>query len=151
MQHGLGHAALRLAVFRDIARRLATACRMADMDRILQVEMLGHCRSVGRVMVHVVASVHLRGAAVTAPVMRDDAIAVGKEEQQLVVPVVRRKRPAVMKHDGLCVLRAPVLVENLSTVFGCDHWHIIPPVFGCEATEAVISRANIERVPLVMR
>ena len=87
-QHGLGHAALRLAVFRDIARYFATTCRMADVDRIFQVELLGHCRGVCCVMVHVVASAHLRGAAVTAPVMRNDAIAVGNEEQHLIVPVV---------------------------------------------------------------
>src|SRR5580658_7939864 len=67
-------------------------------------------------MVHVVACVHLGGAAVTAPVMRNDSIAVGKEEQHLYVPVVRRQRPAVVKHKGLSVLRAPVLVENLRTV-----------------------------------
>ena len=43
---------------------------MADMDRISQVEMLDHCRGGGCIMVHVVASGHLRGAAVTAPVVR---------------------------------------------------------------------------------
>jgi hypothetical protein len=88
-KHGLGYAALRLAVLRDIARYLATTRRMADMDRISQVEMLDHRRGVGRIMVHVVASGHLRGATVTAPVVRNDAIAVGKEEQHLCVPVVR--------------------------------------------------------------
>src|SRR6202030_2815526 len=87
-KHGLGHAALRLAVLRDIARYLATTRRMADMDRISQVEMLDHRRGVGRIVVHVVASGHLRGATVTAPVVRNDAIAVGKEEQHLCVPVV---------------------------------------------------------------
>ena len=62
---------------------------MADVDGILQVEMLGHRRGIGCVMVHVVASVHLRRAAVTAPVMRHDAIAFGKKEQHLIVPIVR--------------------------------------------------------------
>ncbi len=76
-QHGLGDAALRLAVLCDIARHFAAARRMADMDGILQVEMLGDCRGIGRVVVHVVTGTHLRGATVTAPVMRDDAIAVG--------------------------------------------------------------------------
>src|SRR5689334_4018895 len=33
-KHGLGYAALRLAVLRDVARYLATTRRMADMDRI---------------------------------------------------------------------------------------------------------------------
>ena len=99
---------------------------MADMDRIPQVEMLDYRRGVGRVMVHVVASAYLRGTAVAAPVMRDDAIAAGKEEEHLGVPIVRRKRPAVVKHDWLRVLRAPILEVDLSTVFGCDYWHTIP-------------------------
>jgi hypothetical protein len=53
-----------------------------------------------------VASAHLRGTAVTAPVMRNDAIAVGKKEQQLIVPVVRRKRPAVVNTIG-CAFFGP--------------------------------------------
>src|ERR1700679_3324431 len=97
-QHGLGYAALRLAVLCDIASHFATTCRMTDMDRISQVEMLDHCRGVGLIVIHVVASGHLRGATVTAPVMRNDAIAVGKKEEHLRVPVVRRQWPAVVKH-----------------------------------------------------
>src|SRR6202035_1638056 len=79
-KHGLSYAPLGLAVLRNIACHLAAARGMSDVDRILLVEMLGHSRCVGRVMVHVVASAHLRGATVTTPVMRDNAIAVGKEK-----------------------------------------------------------------------
>jgi hypothetical protein len=61
---------------------------MADMDRISQIEMLDHRRGVGRIMIHVVAGGHLRGATVTAPVVCNNAIAVGEEEQHLRVPVV---------------------------------------------------------------
>ena len=77
-------------------------------------------------MVHVVPGGRLRGATVTAPVVRNDAIAIGKEEQHLHVPVVRRQRPAVVKHNGLGIPRAPVLVEDLCTVLKRDHWHTIP-------------------------
>src|SRR5205807_4371732 len=77
-KHGLGYAALRLAVIRDIARNFATTRRMADMDRFSQIEMLDHRRGVGRIMVHVVPGGRLRGATVTAPVVRNDAIAIGE-------------------------------------------------------------------------
>jgi hypothetical protein len=76
-------------------------------------------------MVHVMAGGHLRRATVTASVMRNDAIAVGNEEQHLHVPVVRATPGTVVKHDGLSVLRTPVLVENFCIVFRCDcrHWN----------------------------
>jgi hypothetical protein len=50
----------------------------------------------------------------------NDAIAVGNEEQHLHVPVVRRERPAVVKHNGLGIFRAPVLVEDGCAIFGRD-------------------------------
>jgi hypothetical protein len=53
--------------------------------------------------------------------MGDDAIALFEEEQHLRVPVIGRQRPAVAEHDGLTL--APVLVENLNTVFGRDDRH----------------------------
>jgi len=65
---------------------------------------------------------------VTASVVRNDAIAVGKEEQRLSVPVVRRQMPAVVIHNGLGVLRVPVFLENLCTVFARNHWYVIPLV-----------------------
>ena len=105
----------------EITHHLAAAGRMADMDRILQVQMLGHSREVVGVMVQVVAVGNLRRAAMAATVMRDDAITLAQEEQHLRVPVVRRKRPAVAEHDRLT--RTPVLVENLNTVLGYNLAH----------------------------
>jgi hypothetical protein len=49
---------------------------MAHMDRIMQIELRGHGGQVVGVMVHVVPSVGLGRPAVTAPVVRDDPIAV---------------------------------------------------------------------------
>jgi hypothetical protein len=63
------------------------------------------------VVIHVVTVSNLSGAAVTATVMRDDAIAVAEEEEHLRVPVVGGKRPAMAEDDRLT--GAPVLVENL--------------------------------------
>ena len=91
------------------------------MDGVLQVEMRGQRREVVGVVVHVVAVAGLGRAAVAAPVMGDDAIAVAEEEQHLRVPVVGRQRPAVAEHDRLA--RAPVLVEDLDAVLGGDRAH----------------------------
>ncbi len=96
---------------------------MPDVDRVLQVEVLGHRRSVGGVVVHVVTIADLGRAPVAAAIMGDDAEASGDEEQHLCVPIVRAERPAVMEHDGLGALRAPVLVVNLGTVLGGDERH----------------------------
>ena len=115
----LRHVAVAMAG--EIAHHLAAAGRMADMDRVLQVEMRRHgCEIVG-IMVEVVAVGNLRRAAMPAPVMRDHAIAFAQEEQHLHVPVVGRKRPAMAEHDRLS--RAPIFVENLDAVLGghCGH------------------------------
>ena len=64
---------------------------MADMDRVLEVEMRGHRREVVGVMIHVMAAAGLGRPAMAAPVMRDHAIAVAEEEQHLRVPIVRAR------------------------------------------------------------
>ena len=48
------------------------------MDGVSQVEMLDHGGDVGGVVVHVVTVAHLRRAAVAAPVVGDDAIALAR-------------------------------------------------------------------------
>src|SRR5260370_7387619 len=72
-------------------------------------------------MIHVMAAAGLGGAAMAAPVVGYDAIAVVEEEQHLRVPIIGRQRPAVAEHDGLTP--APVLVEDLHAVFGGDRGH----------------------------
>ena len=52
--------------------------------------MLRDSRGIGRIVVHVVTSAHLRGATVTASVMSHDTIAFGNKKQHLSVPIVRR-------------------------------------------------------------
>ena len=122
-QHRLGDPTLRLTEPGDVARGLAAAGRMADMDGIAQIEMLGHRRGIRRIMIHVVAFRDLGRTAVAAAVMGDDAVAVRDEEQHLRVPIVGGERPSVMEHDRLGVLGAPILVEDLDAVFGGDVGH----------------------------
>src|SRR5437016_14448853 len=71
------------------------------------------------------AAAGLGGAAMAAPVMGYDAIAVLEEEQHLRIPIIGRQRPAVAEHDGLTF--APVLVEDLNAVFGGDRVQVEPP------------------------
>ncbi|MND79544.1 hypothetical protein D3C80_712890 [compost metagenome] len=93
---------------------------MPDMDGIFQIEMRRQLRHVGGIGIHLVAALRLAGTPMSAPVMRDDAISLMKEEQHLRVPVVGRKRPAVMEDDRLGILRTPVLVKDLRAVLGGD-------------------------------
>ena len=74
-------------------------------------------------MIHVMAATGLRGTAMSAPVVGDDAIAVIEEEQHLRVPIIGRQRPAVAEHDGLTL--APVLVIDRRAVFRCNCAHVI--------------------------
>jgi hypothetical protein len=74
------------------------------------------------IVVEVMAIGYLRRTAVPAPVVRDDPITFGEEEQHLRVAIVRRERPAVTKNDRLAA--APIFIVDLYSVFGCDVAHI---------------------------
>jgi hypothetical protein len=123
-QHGLGDPALRLAMAGDVAGDFAAAGGVADVDRILQVEMFGNSESVCSVVIHVVAVADLGGAAVAAAVVRNDTKALGEEEQHLGVPVIAGQGPAMVEHDGLGRLGAPILEEDFNAVGGSDRTHV---------------------------
>src|SRR5580692_8479971 len=61
----------------------------------------------------------------TAPVMRDRAEAVLRQEQHLAVPCVRAQRPAVRERDDRAL--APVLVVDFRAVSGDDRAHVCTP------------------------
>ena len=60
----------------------------------------------------------------TAPVVGNDAVALRQEEEQLVVPFVGSKRPAMVEDERLRVTRPPILEEDLRAVicFNEVHW-----------------------------
>src|SRR5438552_227861 len=101
---------------------------MADMHRFLEVEMFGQRRQVVGIMIHVMAVARLGGAAMTATVVGDDAIAFANEEKHLRVPVIRGERPAMTEDDRLP--GPPILIEDVdvsSVLFSdCDVWHWVP-------------------------
>src|SRR5579862_1755862 len=101
------------------------ASRVADMNRILEIEVCSQRRQVVGMMIHVMAVPGLAGTPVAPPIVSNYAIAALAEEQHLVVPIVRRKWPAVAEHDGLTF--APVLVINLCSVLRCDRSHRCAP------------------------
>ena len=61
----------------------------------------------------------------SAPIMRNDAIAVVEEEQHLRVPIIGRQRPTMAEHDGLSFAPVFVVDVDVSSVFFSDSyvWH----------------------------
>src|SRR6266498_4892991 len=102
-------------------------------------------------MIHVMAATGLGGAAMAAPVVGYDAIAVLEEEQHLCVPVIGRQRPAVAEHDGLTF--APVLVVDLD-VFGIfltdsDVRHMSSPLLrSLKSVQSVSNGRSIPALPM---
>ena len=111
-EHGLGDASLGAsrAVAADVAGDLAAAGRVADVDRVLQIERLDQRHQVVGIGVHVVAVPRLGRSAVAAAVVGDAAKPVLAEVLHLRIPIIRAQRPAVAEHDRLSA--APVLVIN---------------------------------------
>ncbi len=82
-QNRLGHPA-RLGA-RHVVRHLTAAGGMADVHRTLEVECIRQRGDIGRVGIHLVAVKGLGRASVSAPIMRDHAVAMTQEEQHLRV------------------------------------------------------------------
>ena len=57
----------------EITHHLAAAGRMADVNRILQVEMISDGLQIVGIMVEVVAIAYLRRTTVAPPIMGDNA------------------------------------------------------------------------------
>src|ERR1700674_1299912 len=95
------------------------------MHRPLEVEMCGQRRQVVGVMIHVMAATGLGGAAMAAPVVGYDAIAMLEEEQHLRVPIIGRQRPAVAEDNGLSFAPVFIIDVDVSSVFFADGdvWH----------------------------
>src|SRR6202040_3723651 len=99
-------------------------------------------RQVIRVMVHIVPIGHLRRAPMPTSVMRDHAIPLAQKEHHLVIPVIRRKRPAMTEHDRLP--RTPVLVKDLNAVLGGNSRHT-------DSFDSWINTANYRSHALLFR
>src|SRR5262245_15851777 len=109
----------------EIVYHLAATGRMANVKRILQVEMIGDGFQIVGIMVHVVSTAGLSRAPMSAPIGRYDSETFAEEKKHLRVPIICTKRPAVAEHDGLSA--SPVFVIDLdvfSVLFSCSYvWH----------------------------
>src|SRR4029450_6532944 len=111
-----------IAMTGEVTHHLAATSRMADVDCILQFEMIGDGLQIVGVVIHIVAVAGLRRATVSASIGRAHPITFGEEEQHLRIPVVRTQGPPVAKYDRLSA--TPVFIVDLYSVFGCDVTHI---------------------------
>jgi hypothetical protein len=68
---------------------------MANVDRILEVEMRRDRRKVIGVVIHIVTVRRLTRASVTTAIMCNDAEAMTQEEHHLRVPIIAGQRPTV--------------------------------------------------------
>src|SRR5690606_15138327 len=104
-----------------ISGRLTASGRVANMDGITQVEERRKRGDVLGIGVHVIAAIGLARTAVSAAVVGDDAIAIFEKEEQLGIPVIAAKGPAMVEDNGLAMTH--VLVVDLGSVFGDDGCH----------------------------
>jgi len=69
----------------------------------------------------------------SAPIMRDDAIAVFEEERHLRIPVIGRQRPAVAENDRLTFALVFIIDVDVRSVFFSDsyvwHWNFLLLLF----------------------
>src|SRR5205814_10559400 len=109
----------------EIMHHLAAAGRMADVNRILEVEMIGDGLQIVGIVVHVVPAAGLSRATMSAPISCNDVETFADEKKHLRVPIIGRQRPAVAEHDGLTF--APILIVDVDvgSLFFSDSyvWH----------------------------
>src|SRR5205823_15013778 len=109
----------------EIMHHLAAAGRMADVNRILEVEMIGHGLPIVGIVVHVVPAAGLSRATMSTPISCNDAETFAEEKKHLRVPIIRRERPAVTEHNRLPAAPVFIIDGDVSSVFFSDSyvWH----------------------------
>src|SRR5438094_10007323 len=85
----------------EIMHHLAAAGRMADVNRILEVEMIGHGLQIVGIVVHVVSAAGLSRATMSTRRSCNHAETFAEEKKHLRVPIIRRQRPAVTEPNRL--------------------------------------------------
>src|SRR4051794_34598255 len=90
---------------------LTAAGRMAYVNSVSQVEMVDDGFQIIGIVIHVMTPIGLSGAAMSTSISGNNAIAFAKEKKHLRVPIIRRERPAVTKHNWLSA--APVFIIDV--------------------------------------
>ena len=91
------------------------------MDRVLQIKRLYQRRQIVGVGVHFVAVPGLARPAMASAVMRYAAESAIGQKKHLVFERVRAQGPPMAENDWLTL--SPILVVDLSPIFGCDCRH----------------------------
>src|SRR4029077_8169920 len=118
---------------------------MSDVNRILQVEMIGDGLQVVGVVVHVMSVAGLGRATMSGAISRNDAIAFAEEEKHLRVPIVRRKRPTMAENDRLSAAPVFIIDVDVCSVFFSDGhvWHKrFPFSLSCTKQSATLAGVN---------
>src|SRR5437764_12431303 len=105
-----------------VPKRLATAGGMPDVDSVLEIERGGEFGQIGGICVHVIACPRLARSAMASPVVGNATVSLGRQEKHLVIPCVRRKRPAMTEHDRPA--GTPILEVDRGTVLGLKNVHV---------------------------
>src|SRR5690242_20255180 len=102
---------------------------MADVNGILEVEMIGNGLQIVGIVVHVMSVAGLTRATVSPAISRDNAIAFAEEKKHLRVPIVRRERPSVAEDNRLSATPVFIIDVDVSSVFfSCGYvWHDVFP------------------------
>src|SRR5213592_2988221 len=111
----------------EIMHHLAAAGRMADVNRILEVEMIGHGLQIVGIVVHVVSAAGLSRATMSTPISCNDAETFAEEKKHLRIPVIGRQWPAVAEDDRLSLTPVFIIDVDVSSVFFPDSyvWHCV--------------------------
>src|SRR5262245_3675804 len=94
---------------------------MANMDHLLEFELLHKLSQIICISVHVIAVPGLARTTMAPSVMCDAAISVRGQEEHLILEGIRTERPAVAEHHWLPV--TPIIVVDLRAVLGLDRTH----------------------------
>src|SRR5438552_15347480 len=103
----------------EIMHHLAAAGRMADVNRILQVEMIGHGLQIVGIMVHVVSAAGLSRATMSTPISCNDAETFAEEKKHMRVQIIRLESPAVAYSNLLPCDSDFILYVSFCSVFLC--------------------------------
>jgi hypothetical protein len=118
--------------FMSITRRHATRAAAVSVD---QHHMRNECCNVGSIGVHVIPRRRRTRSTVASTIVGNDAKAFLEEEQQLVIPLVCRERPPMVKNDRLP--STPIFEKDFGPIVCFDFTYDRSP--NCGETGAALS------------
>src|SRR6201981_1604304 len=85
----------------DVPHQFTGSGRVADVNGVVEVELLYECREIGGIRIHVIAGPGVARSAVTATIVRNTAVPPIREEHHLVFPGVAIQWRAVAEDNGV--------------------------------------------------